>query len=174
VSFFMELPWEIVISLDLGPIYASVVASHGLPRMRGSPPRLDLGYKTMKSMGYSQESTEITTYSRIPFGFIVDRSASCKTVGVEHMFDRFNFSMVALVITLIPAPKLINVLGIKVFFVWTSTIGLPVSTYLVIKIFPNIRSANRPMTWIVWGSLFFLPGFLIQSYLIQSYLTALA
>ena len=45
---------------DLQPMKASAVANHGRPKIRGWPPRLDLGCKTTKSTGYSHESTEIT------------------------------------------------------------------------------------------------------------------
>lgn len=54
----MTLPFKL--SYDLHPIKASIVASHGLPGMIGYPPRLALGCKMIKSVGYSQESSVMT------------------------------------------------------------------------------------------------------------------
>jgi hypothetical protein len=47
---------------------ASVVAYHGLPRIRGCPPKLDLGCRIIKSTGYSHESIETMTSSTTPLG----------------------------------------------------------------------------------------------------------
>jgi hypothetical protein len=64
------------------------MANHGHPRIRGWPPRLDLGCNTTKSVGYSHESTEITKSSITPFGLMVERSANSRTVGVSWIFVR--------------------------------------------------------------------------------------
>ena len=62
--------------------HASDVANHGLPKINGCPPSYDLGCKTKKSAGYSQESTEMTRSSRIPSVLMVDLSAGSEIVGV--------------------------------------------------------------------------------------------
>jgi hypothetical protein len=62
------------------------VANHGHPRIRGWPPRLDLGCNTTKSAGYSHESTEITKSSITPSGLMVERSTNSRTVGVGQDF----------------------------------------------------------------------------------------
>jgi hypothetical protein len=48
---------------------ASVVANHGLPRIKGCPPKLDLGWRIIKSTGYSHESRDTMISSITPFGF---------------------------------------------------------------------------------------------------------
>jgi hypothetical protein len=62
------------------------VVNHGRPRIRGWPPRLDLGCNTKKSAGYSHESTEITKSSIAPSGLMVERSTNSRTVGVGQIF----------------------------------------------------------------------------------------
>ena len=63
---------------------ASAVASQGLPKISGCPPRLLLGVKIMKSTRYSQESKELEISSNTPSGLIIDISASCSKVGVKR------------------------------------------------------------------------------------------
>jgi hypothetical protein len=50
----------------------SAIANHGHPRIKGWPPRLDLGCNMTKSAGYSHESTEITKSSITPSGLMVE------------------------------------------------------------------------------------------------------
>ena len=82
VIFFMENPSEIVMDPNLQLIQASVVASHGLPRINGCPPSYDLGYKTKNCVGYYHESIETTNSSKIHYGLILDLSTISNMVGV--------------------------------------------------------------------------------------------
>ena len=76
------------------------MANHGRPRIRGWPPSLDFGCSTRKLTRYSEEGMEITTSSRIPFGQIVDLSASSKIVGGDRKFFNPRSFKVSLVIIL--------------------------------------------------------------------------
>jgi hypothetical protein len=85
---------------------ASVVASHGHPRIRGWPPRLDLGCNMKKYVGYSHESTEITKSSITPSGLMVERSANSRTVGLGQIFVlSCSNCIVSIGMMLIAAPK---------------------------------------------------------------------
>ena len=160
LNFFVELPLEMYMSPDLQLIKASAVASQGLPKIIGCPPRLLLGVKIIKSTGYSQESKETEISSNTPSGLIIDRSASCSKVGVKRRLGSFSCSIVCLLIMLIAAPKSINVFGISIPFICVLTIGLPGSTYFCMVIFPIIMSAIFPTRWILLVSFSFLPGLL--------------
>lgn len=78
------------ISPDLQLMKASTVASQGLPKISGCPPRLLLGVKIIKSTGYSQESKETEISSNTPSGLIIDRFASCSKVGVKIRLGSFS------------------------------------------------------------------------------------
>ena len=69
-------------SPDLQPMKASALANQGLPIINGCPPKLFLGVKTTKSIGYSIESKDTQTYSNTPSCLITDLSANCNKVGV--------------------------------------------------------------------------------------------
>ena len=77
-------------SPDLQLMKASAVASQGLPKIRGCPPRLFLGVKIIKSTGYSQESRETGISSNTPSSLMIDLSASCSKVGVKRRLGSFN------------------------------------------------------------------------------------
>ena len=81
MRFFVLVPSDMVIDTDRQLMQASAVANQGLPRISGCPPSYDLGCKTKKSVGYSQESTEMTRSSKIPSGLMVDLSSSSKWWG---------------------------------------------------------------------------------------------
>jgi hypothetical protein len=82
------------------------VANHGRPKIRGWPPRLDLGCNTTKSAGYSHESTEITKSLITPFGLMVERSANSRTVRVGQIFvPSCSNCVVSIGMMLIAAPK---------------------------------------------------------------------
>ena len=76
-------------------MYAYVVASHGLPKINGCPPRYDLGYKRTKSTGYSHDSMKTNRSSRIPSGLIVDLStiANMVEVGLRLASPNFLYSL---------------------------------------------------------------------------------
>src|SRR5271168_3871311 len=160
LNFFVELPSEIYISPDLQLMKVSAVASQGLPKMRGCPPKLLLGVKIMKSTGYSQESKETEMSSNTPSGLIIERSTSCNKVGVKRRLGSFSCSIVCLLIMLIAAPKSIKVFGISTPLIVVLTIGLPGSTYFCIVNFPIMISAIFPTRWILLVSLGFLPDLL--------------
>ena len=148
------------ISPDLQLMKASVVASQGLPKMSGCPPKLLLGVKSMKSIGYSQESKETEISSNTPSGLIIDLFVSYSKVGVKRRLGSLSCSIVYLLIMFIVAPKSIKVFGISIPFICVLTIGLPGSTYFCILIFPIMISAIFPTGWILLVSLGFLPGLL--------------
>ena len=75
---FLSSPCEIIMLPDLHPIKASAVANHGLPKIRGCPPKFVFGCKIRKSTGYSHESKETMISSNIPSGTTLDLSASSK------------------------------------------------------------------------------------------------
>ena len=66
MNFFVLLPLEMNISPDLQLMKALTVASHGLPRINGCPPKLFLGVRIIKSTRYSQESKDTQTSSNTP------------------------------------------------------------------------------------------------------------
>jgi hypothetical protein len=141
----------------------SVVANHGLPRIRGWPPRWVLGCNTTKSVGYSHESTEITRLLITPYGLIVERSTNSKIVGVGQTCVLIcSNCVVSIGIMLIVAPKSTNTWGINVYPILTVTVGFHGSPYLIGGVLPKISSDNSPTTCTMRGSLGFLPGFLIQ------------
>ena len=148
------------ISPDLQLMKALAMASQGLPKMSGCPPRLLLGVKIIKSTGYSQESKKTEIYFNTPSHLIIDLSASCSKVGVKRRLGSLSCSIVCLLIMLIAAPKSIEVFGISIPFICVLTIRLPGSTYFCMVIFPIIISAIFPTRWILIVSLGFLPGLL--------------
>ena len=68
--------------------------------------------------------------SSIPYGAILDLSGSSKTVMVGLIFFKFRYFIVSSVITLIVAPKSINVFEIEKLSIVIVTIGNPGSIYL--------------------------------------------
>jgi hypothetical protein len=66
IRFFIALPLAIVMLHVRHPMYAYVVASHGFPNINGCPSNLLLGLITRKSVGYSQELTEISMSCNAP------------------------------------------------------------------------------------------------------------
>ena len=103
---------------------ALVVANQGLPNISGCPPRLFLGVKIIKSIGYSQESKDTEIYSNTTSGLITDLSVNCSNVGVYRRLGSLSYFMVCLLMMFIAAPKSINVFGIStpLICVWTSWI----------------------------------------------------
>jgi hypothetical protein len=98
-------------------IYASIVASQGIPRMRGYPLNFDFVCNTMESVGYYHDLIETITSSQNPSGFIVDLYAIWNIVGVCINNNlRSSLSMVSFVIALIIAPRYIRVFWIIFFF----------------------------------------------------------
>jgi hypothetical protein len=84
----------------------STVANHGRPRIRGWPPRLDLGCNMTKSIGYSHESIEITKSSITPSGLMVERSTNSRIVGVGQIcVPSCSNCVVSIGMMLISAPK---------------------------------------------------------------------
>lgn len=81
-SFYVRYPFWIVKLPSLQLMYASIVANQGLPKMRGHPLKLVLGWTKRKYVGYSQESMVTITTSINPSGATVDMSASCSTIVV--------------------------------------------------------------------------------------------
>lgn len=61
----MELQWDMVILLDLQPMYVSAIANQGLHKFKGWFPKWDFGCKNKKSAGYSHESTQMIMSSKI-------------------------------------------------------------------------------------------------------------
>lgn len=131
---------------DLHPMKASAMANHGLPRIKGWPPKLVFGCKIIKSTGYSQESKETIMYSSIPSGTTLDLSASSKLAVVGQIFDSFKYFIVSIVMTFIAASRSINVLRNEKLLIEMVTIGIPGSIYFSIVMFADTRLANLPMT----------------------------
>jgi hypothetical protein len=125
---------------------ASTVANQGLPKIKGCPPKLDLGCRIMKSTGYSQESRETMMSSITPSCLIFYLSASSNTVGVGRRLPMFKFCIVSIVMTFIVAPKSIRVFGIEKLLIKIVTIGIPGSTYFSEMTLVVIKLANFPIT----------------------------
>jgi hypothetical protein len=68
MRFFVIPPLVIVILHARNPIYVSSIASHGLPSINGFPSSLLHGLMMRKSVGYSQELTEMATSCNVPIG----------------------------------------------------------------------------------------------------------
>jgi hypothetical protein len=151
-----------VMELDIQPMKASTVANHGRPRIRGWPPRLVLGCKMTKSVGYSHESTKMTKSSITPSGLMVEQSTNSKIVGVgQTCILSCNNYVVSIGIILISAPKSTNTWGIGVWPILIVIVGFSGSPYLMGGVFPNISSDKSPTTCTMRGSLGFLLGLLI-------------
>ena len=136
MRFLVSVPSDMVIDLDRQLMQALVVANQGLPRINGCPPSYDLGCKTNKLAGYSQESTEMMRSSKIPSGLMVDLLANSKMVGVGLRLVSPSFLIVSIVMTLIATPKSTSMLGICVCPICTVTVGFPGSSYLAKRVFP--------------------------------------
>jgi hypothetical protein len=68
MRLFVIPPLTIIILPVWNPMYAFVVASHGLPSINRCPSSLLLGLMMRKSVGYSQESTEMAISCNVPTG----------------------------------------------------------------------------------------------------------
>ena len=68
VNYLLEETWVIVKFPSMHPIQASTVAKQGLPIIKGYPISLLFVSRTMKLVGYSQESIIIVMLSIIPYG----------------------------------------------------------------------------------------------------------
>jgi len=99
----------------------------------------------MNSTSYFHEYKEKITSSNTSSGFILDLSASSRTVVVGRRLDKFNCYMVCMVIMLITDTMLVKVFGIHISLMYTKTMGLPGSTHLSTKICPNIKSTIFPI-----------------------------
>jgi hypothetical protein len=100
-------------------------------------------------VGYSHESTEITTYSKIPSYLMVDLLASWSRVGVSLRLVSPKACMVLRVMTLMETTRSINVFLMSVLLIFTLTNGLLGLEYLVVRTPPIIKSDSLPITWIV-------------------------
>ena len=84
--------------------------------------------------------------SSIPSGTTLDLFVSSKIVVIGQRFCRFKYLIVYNDITLIVAPKSINVLGIERLLIVIVTVGIPGSTCFSIETVFHIRLANFPIT----------------------------
>jgi len=78
--------------------------------MKGYPPSEFFVFKTIKSVGYSHKSMDITTSSKIPSILIVDLSTSWSMVGVSLRPVIHKACMGSCIITLMETSRLINLL----------------------------------------------------------------
>lgn len=74
------------------------------------------------------------------------------------------FIIISKTITLITTPRSTNTFQIVVLLIVKIIKGLTGSPYFGIAIFPNIILANFHITYIILGSYFFLPRFLLHRY----------
>lgn len=113
VICFLSSPCARIVLPDLHPMKAYVVANHGLPRIKGWPPRFVFGCKIRKSTRYSHESKETMMSSNIPFGTTVDLFVSSKIVVVGQILVNFKYFIVSVVMTFIVVPKSIRIFRIE-------------------------------------------------------------
>jgi hypothetical protein len=111
MRFFLTPPLSIVMLPMRHPMYASVVASHGLPNINGFPSSPLLGLMMRKSIGYSQESTEISMSCNVPIILTTDQSTNCNIIGVGSKESKPKVLQVSMVKILMVAPKYTNVFG---------------------------------------------------------------
>ena len=109
--FFVIPPLAIVILPIRHPMYAFVVASHGLPSINGCPSRPPFGLMMSKSVGYSQESTEMDISCNVPTGRTIDRSANYNIIVVGSKELKPRVLQVSIVRMLMVSPKSTSVLG---------------------------------------------------------------
>jgi len=136
--------------------------------MTGHLVRFIFGWRTKKSAGYSQESTETITSSTISSRVMVEQSTSYNTIVVFlKKLWRLSLSIVSFVITLMVAPRSIELCGTILPLMWKSTTGLLESRYCGQSIYHNIRLNNFPITFMVGASHLLLPGCLKKFSLIN-------
>jgi hypothetical protein len=113
MRFFVALPLTIFMLHVRRPMYAFVVASHGLPNINGCPSSLLLMLITRKSTGYSQESTRISISCNVSSSLTTDISTSYNIieVGSKEVIPRM--LQVSMVRMLLDAPKSTSVFGKK-------------------------------------------------------------
>jgi hypothetical protein len=92
-------------------MYASAIASHGLPSINGFPSSPLLGLMMRKSTGYSQESVEMAISCNVPTGQTIDRSTNCSIIVVGLKESKPRVLQVSIVKMLMDAPKSTSVLG---------------------------------------------------------------
>jgi len=111
MRFFVTPPLEIVILPMRHPMYAFVVAGHGLPSINGCPSTPLLWSMMRKSVGYSQESTEIAILCNMPTDLTTDRSTNYNIIGVGSKESKPKVLQVSMVMILMVSPKLTSVFG---------------------------------------------------------------
>jgi hypothetical protein len=111
MRFFVAFPLEIVMLPVQHPMYAFAIVSQGIPNVNGCPSSLLLRLITMKSTGYSQESTEIAKSCNVSTGLTTDLLTNCNIieVGSKEVIPRtLHISMVRI---LMAATKSTSVFG---------------------------------------------------------------
>jgi hypothetical protein len=111
MRFFVIPPLAIVILPIRHPMYASVVASHGLPSINGFPSSPLLRLMMRKSARDSQELTEMAISCNVPTGQTIDRSANCSIIAVGSKESKPRVFQVSIVRMLMDAPKSTSVFG---------------------------------------------------------------
>ena len=121
--------------------------SHGLLRIIGCHLEGSFYYTTIKSMGYSHESTHRIISSNTLAGFTVVRFASSRIeeVGQRNCTNCKN-SKNMVVIILIADPRSVSVFYIKILFTITVTNGLLEFVYFAILDWFVIHSDISPIT----------------------------
>jgi hypothetical protein len=111
MRFFVTHPLAIVILPVRHPMYASPVASHGLPNINGFPSSILLGLMMRKSIRYSQHLTEMDISCNVPTGRTTNRSANCNIIGVGLKESKPRVLQVSIVRMLMSTPKSTSVFG---------------------------------------------------------------
>jgi hypothetical protein len=146
VSFWIESPFEMVISPSLQPINALVVANQGLPKMTGWTLVGSFEWMKRKSIGYSHEAKVTMISSKIPSGITLVLSASSKIVGVGlRRGCNCNFSKVVAVITLMNSPRSMRVFPMETSLMVMVTTGFPGFPYFVILGCFDMYSKSYPI-----------------------------
>jgi hypothetical protein len=111
MRFFMIPPLVIAIFSVRHPMYASVIASHGLPNINGCPSSPPFGLMMRKSARYSQESTKMAISCNVPTGRNTDRSANCNIIVVGSKEIKPRVLQVSIVRMFMATPKSTCILG---------------------------------------------------------------
>jgi hypothetical protein len=164
LSFYIESPFEMVISPSLHPINALAMANQSLPKIVGWPLVGSFELMTRKSTGYSHESKVTMISSKILSGIALVLSSNSKMVGVglRRGFN-CNFSKIVAVIKLMDAPRYMRVFPMETSLMVMATTGFLGFPYFSSFNYFDMYSKSSPIKCIVGGSFYFLPGFFIHN-----------
>jgi hypothetical protein len=166
VIFFIESPFDMVISPSLQPINALAMANQGLPKITGCPLVGSFEWITRKSIGYSHEAKLTMISSNIPSGitFVLYANSKIVGVGLRRGFN-CNSSKVVTVIKFMVSPRYMRVFPMETSLMGMVTMGFLEFPYFATLGYSDMYSKISPIKCTIGGFFCFLPAFLIHNYL---------